>query len=93
MKHIKNFKLFEHVPKMSGTIDYSNKDVYAFFTKELLDRKKNQKHRSYTHDAYHIKYDGKEELEKLKEKYPVGAKYVDETITSISLLDSKTFGN
>lgn len=83
----------EKKPKMRGTIDDSNKDTYAFFTKELLDRKKNQKHRSYAHDAYHIKYDGKEELEKLKEKYPVGGKYRNETITSTTLLDSKTLGN
>jgi len=81
-------------PKMKGGFlnDDSDKDIYAIFTRELLDRKSKQRLRSFAHDAYHIKFDSKEELEKLKEKYPVGAKYKEQTIVSISLLNSKTLG-
>ncbi len=91
MKHIKRFDE-SYDKKMSGGSDSDNKtkNVYAFFTKELLDRKSKQKHSSYVHDAYHIRYNSEKELEELKNKYSIGSKYKNETIVSYTLLDSKT---
>ena len=85
-------KWYEEAPKMRGGRDDSDKDVYVIWTKEISDRKSNQKLRSYAHDAYHIHFKSEEELKELKEKYPVGAKYKGETITFTTLLDSRTLG-
>lgn len=96
MNHIYSFSNFinEQGPRMRPRKNEEgddDKDVYAFFTKELKDRKSNQKITSYTHDAYHIRFNSKKELEDLKKKYCIGAKYNGETITSTHLLNSKTF--
>jgi hypothetical protein len=78
MKYLKKFN------------EASSDDVYAFFTKELNDRIANRDdfdgHISYSNHAYQFKYDTKDELMNLKEKFPVGGIYNGETITSTDTL-------
>lgn len=70
-------------------ITSNDNDVYCFFTKEQLERKKGQKHTSYAHDAYHMTFKSKKELEELKIKYPVGGTYNGETIERTTTMNSK----
>lgn len=67
-------------------------DVYCFFTRELLERKKSKKLKSYAHDSYQFTYSTPERLKELKEAYPVGGKYNGETITLTCTLNSKHIG-
>lgn len=68
-------------------IERRENNVFAIMTKELSDRKKNQRHTSMAHDAYHYEYNGIEELEELERKYPIGGEYNGETITRTCTLN------
>lgn len=64
-------------------------DIFAIMTQEHSDKKKNQRHTSMAHDAYHIEYKSIKELEDLEEKFPIGGKYNGETIISRCTLNKK----
>jgi hypothetical protein len=72
--------------------DKNEDDVFSIMTKDLSDRTKGPT--SMAH-AYLLRFDNSEELEKLKEKYPIGGQYKGEKITNTKTLKSKDihFGN
>jgi len=81
----------EHLRKK----DRENGDVFAIMTRELRDRKLRkfgQKPLALSHDGYHLKYNGIQELEDLERQYPVGGTYNNEEILSTCVLNSKSFG-
>lgn len=82
-----------HAPKLMSGGKYKTEedDIYAIFTKELDERKKNQRHRSYMHDAYHLFANSKEDMDRLKREYPKGGTYKGSEITGVATLNSKHY--
>lgn len=79
----------KHRKISSRNSDDIDNDVYCFMTKELRDRKKNHRHISMAHDAYHLEYNTPKKLKELQEKYPIGGTYKGETIIATSTMNSK----
>lgn len=84
-----------HLKKQTAPKATRNKnedDVFSIMTKELKDRTKGPT--SMAH-AYLLRFENSKELDKLKEKYPIGGEYKGEKITNTTTLRSKDihFGN
>lgn len=75
MKYLKTYKIFE-----SSNIDCES-GAYAVMTKELEDKL----HYDRMKDGYLFRYKSLEELEELKNEYPVGGSYNGEEIIDVSI--------
>jgi hypothetical protein len=85
MKYIK--KINEFYGGEGGTTAPRDKDdVYAILTEKSKNKKGPV---SFAQDGYHFLFSSKDELKKLKLKYPIGGKYKGEIITGTDTLNSK----